>query len=96
MTTPWDNVQVWEGWYNNRLHYTNGSTFVIPSQQQGLRGDANDDGNVSIADVSVLIDYLLSHDASALNLGNADCNLDENVSIADVSALIDYLLSHSW
>ena len=62
----------------------------------GLRGDANGDGTVSIADVSVLIDYLLSKDESALNMANADCNLDQTVSIADVSALIDYLLAKTW
>ena len=61
-----------------------------------LRGDVNDDNNVSIADVTALIDYLLSGDATGVNLANADCNLDENVSIADVTALIDYLLSGSW
>ncbi|MBQ6078831.1 MAG: hypothetical protein IJK93_01010 [Muribaculaceae bacterium] len=49
-----------------------------------------------MADVTALIDYLLSHDASLINVGAADCNLDNNVSIADVTALIDYLLSHTW
>ena len=61
-----------------------------------LRGDVNGDNNVSIADVTALIDYLLSHDASLINVGAADCNLDNNVSIADVTALIDYLLSGAW
>ncbi len=69
---------------------------VKGDEPQGLRGDANGDGTVSIADVSVLIDYLLSKDESALNMANADCNLDQTVSIADVSALIDYLLAKTW
>jgi hypothetical protein len=60
-----------------------------------IPGDVNDDGNVSIADVTVLIDYLLSHDASGVNLANADVNGDNSVSIADVTALIDMLLSNS-
>ena len=62
----------------------------------GLRGDVNDDEAVTIADVSALIDYLLTEDATGVNLGNADCNLDESVNIADVSALIDYLLTEAW
>ena len=62
----------------------------------GLRGDVNMDNNVSIADATALIDYLLSGDATGISLANADCNLDENVSIADVTALIDYLLSGAW
>ena len=62
----------------------------------GLRGDVNNDQAVTIADVTALIDYLLNHDASAINLDNANCNLDEGISIADVTALIDYLLSGGW
>ena len=51
---------------------------------------------MTIADVTALIDYLLSGDASGINLVAADCNLDNSVTIADVTALIDYLLSGSW
>ena len=65
-------------------------------QPQGLRGDVNDDQAVNIADVSALIDYLLTEDATGISLANADCNLDESVNIADVSALIDYLLTEQW
>lgn len=61
-----------------------------------IRGDVNGDNNVSIADVTVLIDYLLSGNTSGVNLQAADCNIDNNVSIADVTVLIDYLLSGSW
>lgn len=58
-----------------------------------MPGDVNDDGNVTIADVTALIDYLLSGNASGINVGNADVNGDSNVTIADVTALIDMLLS---
>ena len=61
-----------------------------------IRGDANNDGTVSIADVSALIDYLLSKDPTSINMDNADCNQDQNITIADVSALIDYLLAKTW
>ena len=61
-----------------------------------LRGDVNDDGEVTISDVTALIDYLLSGDASAINTYAADCNRDKGISIGDVTALIDYLLSGTW
>ena len=64
--------------------------------QTGMRGDVNKDNDVTIADVTALIDYLLGGDASAINLTNADCNLDTNTTIADVTALIDYLLNGAW
>lgn len=58
-------------------------------------GDVNKDGIVNITDVTALIDYLLSNDASAIDLEAANVNGDNTVSITDVSALIDILLSNS-
>ncbi len=52
-------------------------------------GDANMDGNISISDVTTLIDMLLSGDSSPA----ADVNGDGCINISDVSALIDLLLS---
>lgn len=62
----------------------------------GLRGDANMNGYVTIADVTTIIDYLLTGDPTGISLLNANCNLDDDVTIADVTALIDYLLSGHW
>ena len=56
-------------------------------------GDVNMDGNVSIADVTVLIDYLLGTEVSPFDSAAADVSHDGNISIADVTALIDLLLS---
>ena len=71
--------------------------YVIPGDEpQSLRGDVNKDGNVTIGDVAALIDYLLSHDASAIDLVAADCNQSQDVTIGDVSTLIDYLMAHTW
>ena len=61
-----------------------------------LRGDVNNNNEVTIADVTALIDYLLSGDATNINLDAADCNNKDGVTIADVTALIDYLLSGNW
>jgi hypothetical protein len=61
----------------------------------GQLGDVNDDGHVTIADVTALIDYLLNSDASDINLGNADVSGDGQVNIGDVTSLIDMLLSGS-
>ena len=62
---------------------------VIPE----IRGDVDRDGNVNIADVTTLIDYLLSGQTAP---ATADCDKDGNVNIADVTTLIDYLLSGNW
>ena len=59
----------------------------------GLQGDVNDDGRVSINDVTSLINYLLNGDDSGINLAAADVNGDGNVKISDVTELINILLT---
>ena len=56
-------------------------------------GDVNHDKKVSIADVTALIDLLLSDGDSGGCSICANVNQDDKVSIADVTALIDMLLS---
>ena len=77
-----------DGGPDNPGYFTAKSTF--------LRGDVDGDGNVGISDVTALIDYILSGDASGINLEAADCDQDDSVGISDVTALIDYILSGSW
>lgn len=60
-----------------------------------LGGDVNNDGVISIADATALIDYLLGGDATGIDLDAADFNGDGEVTISDATALIDYLLSGS-
>ena len=61
-----------------------------------LRGDVNGDGEVTIADVTVLINYMLTEDATGVNLDAVDCNQDNETTIADVTVLINYLLTENW
>ncbi len=58
-------------------------------------GDVDHDGEVSIDDVTKLIDFLLGGDNGAC-LVCGDVDTDGIISIADVTALIDYLLSGTW
>ena len=61
-----------------------------------ILGDVNGDNDVTIADVTALIDYLLTGGATDIHLENADCDHDDDVSINDVTVLIDYLLTGIW
>ncbi len=61
-----------------------------------MYGDVDKDGEVGISDVSALIDYLLTGNATDIDLAAADCDNDGEVSINDVSSLIDYLLTGAW
>ena len=94
-----------EGDYTVRLKNTQltNSDFVdllAPEVSANVKacmlGDINGDGNVTVGDVTDLIDYLLFGNASDINLSSADCNHDNKVNISDVTDLIDYLLMGSW
>ena len=71
----WSNIE--------QVTLLSGPTFEV--------GDVNTDGAVNIADVTALIDYLLS--GGDIDLYCADVNGDSSINIADVTALIDKLLS---
>ena len=51
------------------------------------------DGEVAIADVTTLIDYLLSGGTAEINTDAADVDEDGEIAIADVTTLIDKLLA---
>ena len=81
------------------------SKYWYPKKQEGytwvdltasLRGDVDGDGEVTISDVTALIDYLLSGSASGVDVNAADTDLSGSVDISDVTTLIDYLLKGRW
>ena len=73
--------------YQTADHWKNFSA-IVPIEDVG---DINRDGNISIADVTALIDLLLGNDmGDAAKL--SDVNLDGSVTITDMTALIDRLL----
>ena len=55
-------------------------------------GDVNHDGKVSIEDVTILVDYILSRDSVAVCSLCADVDGDTKIDISDVTALIDLIL----
>ena len=71
-------------------------TFNAELVPSFIRGDVDMDGVVGIADVTALVDYILSKDASEISLGAADTDLDGQIGIADVTTLVDYILAKVW
>ncbi len=85
----------------NATHFGNGKIDALAGikyilEQYGGHdnevGDVNHDGEVDIADVTRLIDYLLNSEITICPVC-ADVYPDEDVNIADVTALIDRLLA---
>lgn len=56
-------------------------------------GDANNDGLLSVADISMIASYILSEDNSDINLEAADVNKDGTITVADLSMLAQKILN---
>ena len=66
---------------------------LLEEQGHGFQvGDVNHDGNLTIADVTMLIGYVLANGSGAACPICADVNGDNNINIADVTALIAKVL----
>ena len=75
------------------LHYIADAEGAINVSPNYLIGDVNHDGKLTIADVTLLISYVLNHDHDNLCLTCADLNGDGNIIIGDVTALISRVLA---
>ncbi len=63
------------------------------SETNVLLGDANDDGMVSVTDVTVTVNYILGQENATFNFTNADVNEDGQIGVADVTCIVDIILS---
>ena len=79
------NAEGWKEFYN-----------IVAICEVTIPGDVDGDGVVGISDVTTLINYLLSGNASSVNETNADCDGNGKITIDDVTTLINYLLSGKW
>ena len=67
------------------------ASFMFMPATQVLEGDVNGDGEVTIGDVSALLEIILRGDAEEGS--PADVNDDGEINIADINAVIDIILS---
>ena len=57
------------------------------------RGDVNGDGEVGVADVTLLVDIVMGNPATDETRNRADVNGDGEVGVADITALINMILN---
>ena len=91
-----DEIRYIKEWLVERIAWMDSKLGYVPPEPpepQILVGDANNDGQLTIADLNVIIDIILS---CAMHVGDdfkrCDVNADGEISIADVTSLIDMLL----
>ena len=94
-------VVVWSPYFPNNYDWNWFHNDPVPftvdnsATPQVTPGDVNGDGEVSIKDVTDLIDYLLGTEVEGFVAEAANVNGDAEISIADVTALIDILLAQN-
>lgn len=59
----------------------------------GLPGDADEDGSVSLADIMLVVDAILTDDTSHLNLTNADIDKSGGLSLSDIMGIVAIILA---
>ena len=69
-----------------------GATFI--PETTIVPGDANGDGNVTVLDVTAVINYVLGKNPTPFVFDNADVNGDGNVTVLDVTAIINIILNN--
>ena len=56
-------------------------------------GDANNDGQVNVTDITCIVNYLLEIDSTGFVMSQADMNQDQRITITDAVELI-YAILH--
>ena len=65
---------------------------VDPNAPKGLKGDANNDSVVDVADITAIASYILGTTPEAWNQTNADANSDDTIDVADITATAGIIL----
>lgn len=61
---------------------------------QGLAGDANNDENVDVADITTIASYILGNTPDPWNADNADANKDGSIDVADITTVAGIILGN--
>lgn len=61
-------------------------------------GDVNGDGAITVADVMLMVNYILGNDLShkSFSAYAADPNRDERVNVSDVMIVVNIILGKPW
>ena len=71
-----------------------GEETVATVKEGFLMGDVNHDGEVSVADVNLLVRVILGQSVEVFFEEEADMNGDGNVSVADVMSIVEIILAN--
>lgn len=67
------------------------TAIVLLQVGKMLLGDANNDGDINIADAKSVVNYILGNPDPSFNAEAADANQDGKISMADVMFIVNYI-----
>lgn len=70
--------------------------LAIASVAAYVKGDANGDGRVSVADMAIIASHIMGDNPANFNEKQADVNGDGRVSVADISALASLIMGEDF
>ncbi|MDO5446916.1 MAG: dockerin type I repeat-containing protein [Prevotellaceae bacterium] len=60
---------------------------------QGIKGDADDDGVVTVSDITTIAAYILGNNPSPFNESNADADEDGQITVSDITTTAGIILN---
>ena len=81
MKSAYQNKDYWK-YFRNIYEYSSGL----------LLGDANNDGNVNVNDITTIAEYILKGSAANFNFANADVNGDGIINVNDITGVASIIL----
>ena len=88
------------GWYGLRIQalYTDGTLSPWSNRVRLLidwkKGDVNHDGEINIADVNTVVNYIIQGINTKSALSSCDVNEDGEINLADINAVIRNIMGH--
>ena len=67
--------------------------IINEESEQGIPGDANEDGKVDVTDVMTIVNYVLNVENPKFNFTNADISKDGSVNVTDAMMVVDVILN---
>ena len=81
-----------DGEYNFSVNLETMKLVITKKATAGKPGDANEDGEVNVQDITTIINYILGNNPTPFNFNNANVNGDDAVNVQDVTLIINMIL----
>ena len=90
-------LQLFAYWYWYSTQATLKISQDLSSHQiETLAGDANGDGKVSVTDIAVIVNHILSiPNDTGLSVAGADANGDGKITVTDIGVIVDIILGNN-